>query len=420
MRYFRALIPIAVTILICIGVFAVTSRRTYTADVVLQNDIIQTVREEMDDLSVLSERFPNTAIYVYDVSGIQLWPKDTALSLRDARKGGYLLLAVNDGSRAIGTAVIPDPAQAMYEAAYRRLVIGALALLGLMVLGTAIAYLYLNKHIIEPFKRLREFTGRIAMGDLDTPLAMERDSAFGIFTESFDIMREELKAAKSREIELKMRERELVASLSHDLRTPLAGIRIICDVLSVKLKGDDEKDRYVLDKVNTITQKTDQMDALVTELLTSALDDLGEMNVRCTDESSAILHDIVTAADPKGLTDEQRIPECMIHMDKMRMQQIIGNIIGNSYKYAETVIDIEYSLGSDHLKMTLTDHGPGVDPEELSLITNRFYRGKGSDGKDGSGLGLYIASELMEKMKGELICSSRGKGLTVTLMIPLA
>jgi signal transduction histidine kinase len=72
--------------------------------------------------------------------------------------------------------------------------------------------------------------------------------------------------------------------------------------------------------------------------------------------------------------------------------------------------------------MSFADHGKGVPEEELPLITNKFYRGKSvrSSDKGGSGLGLYISSELMGKMSGELICSCSDKGFTVTLMILLS
>ena len=95
--------------------------------------------------------------------------------------------------------------------------------------------------------------------------------------------------------------------------------------------------------------------------------------------------------------------------------------ISNSYKYADTVIDISYSFSGAFLEMKIRDHGEGVNPEEISFLTNKFYRGrKNTSGKEGSGLGLYIASELMKKMNGQLICISVPEGFEVILKIPLA
>ncbi|MBP5733910.1 MAG: ATP-binding protein, partial [Lachnospiraceae bacterium] len=105
-----------------------------------------------------------------------------------------------------------------------------------------------------------------------------------------------------------------------------------------------------------------------------------------------------------------------------RMGQVIGNIIVNSYKYANTRIEAVFSLQEEYLQMKISDHGPGVSPEELSLITNKFYRGKQwkESKESGSGLGLYIAKTLMEKMDGELLAESAGEGLSISLVIPLS
>lgn len=263
---------------------------------------------------------------------------------------------------------------------------------------------------------MKEFAGFVAQGRLDEPLIMDRSNIFGAFTESFDIMREELKAAKQRETELKMKEKELVASLSHDLKTPVTGIKAICGVLAVKVQ-----DEYVKAKVENIEQKTQEISTLLNDLLASALDDLGEMNVSLTEETSDILKVIIDEHDIYGKVSSGDIPNCILKIDRNRMSQVIGNIISNSYKYADTKIDISYDFSGNYLEMIIKDYGEGVAPEEIELLTNKFYRGrKNTAGKDGSGLGLYISSELMKKMQGQLICISDKDGFEVRLMIPLA
>ena len=417
MRYRRTLILFAMTVACCIVIFVMTGRQKNMPDIVLQNDITETVRENMNDLAILEEKFLGTDILVFDTEGFCIYPGDENLTLTKSRNNGYLCLAVTDGDRFLATAAIPDPSFSEYNKAFDQLSCAAVILFLVMVTAAVSFYLYISRNILKPFCRMKEFAGRIAMGDLDSPLEMERSNLFGVFTESFDIMREELGASKKRETELKRKEKELVAELSHDLKTPITGINTICDVLSLKVQ-----DKYVLGKVEGIQKKTQQMELLVTDLLTAALDDLGEMTVNCTDENAAVLYDIIRATDTRSLVRRSTIPECMIHIDIKRMEQVIGNIIGNSYKYADTPIDIECASSRDYLKLSITDYGKGVPTDELDLIMNKFYRGrnvKDSD-LDGSGLGLYIASALMAKMNGELICSSKGKGLTVTLMILLS
>lgn len=417
MRYGRTLILLAMTVACCIGIFVMTGRQKYMPDIVLQNDIAETVRENMNDLAVLEEKFPDTDILVFDTEGFCIYPGDENLTLTKSRNNDYLCLAVTDGDRFLATAAIPDPSFSEYNKAFGGLTCAAVILFLIMVTAAVSFYRYISRNILKPFYKMKEFAGRIAVGDLDSPLEMERSNLFGAFTESFDIMREELRASKARETELKRKEKELVAELSHDLKTPITGINTICDVLSLKVQ-----DKYVLGKVCGIQKKTQQIELLVTDLLTSALDDLGEMTVNCTDENAAVLYDIIRAADTRSLVRRSTIPECMIHIDIKRMEQVIGNIIGNSYKYAGTPIDIECASSGDYLKLSITDYGKGVPADELDLIVNKFYRGRNAKDSDidGSGLGLYTALALMAKMNGELICSSKGKGLTVTLMILLS
>ena len=250
---------------------------------------------------------------------------------------------------------------------------------------------------------------------------MNRDNLFGAFSESFDIMREELAQSRRREIELQKKERELVASLSHDLKTPITGIKLTTELLKAKTSPDDEN-ADLTEKLDSIYKKADQIDILVNDLFSSTLEDLGEFKVTVSDEEALILDEIVKKYDDRGLSVSTPIPEVLIRVDRRRMSQVIGNIISNSYKYAGTQINIVYKLVDEFLEMRICDHGPGVPEEELSLITNKFYRGKQwvESGEDGSGLGLYIARMLMEKMDGELLPMNTGDGFDITLLIPLS
>ena len=319
---------------------------------------------------------------------------------------------------------------------YAFIIVLLLFLIGMIMYG-----LYIRKNILIPFKNMKDFAVKVAQGKLDEPLIMDRENMFGAFSESFDIMREELAASKEREYELQKKERELVASLSHDLKTPVTGIKLTAELMQMRLsvKSDSldgagtEANRNVIgftsEEIDTLSgdaegiyKKAEQIDALLADLFTSTLDNLGEFKVNCKDEESKVLGDIVKQTDDKALVVMGKIPELIISIDKKRMAQVIGNIISNSYKYANTKIDIQYEVADKYLEMLIKDYGPGVPTTELDLITNKFYRGKDwlDTDKDGHGLGLYIAKNLMNKMGGDLIVESDGKGLSMTLVIPLS
>lgn len=293
----------------------------------------------------------------------------------------------------------------------------------LIILGAIFFGIYINNSIYKPFKQMEEFAGKVAEGDLSAHLVMDKQNMFGSFTESFDIMREELIKSREREIALQKKERELVASLSHDLKTPITGIKVTAELLQAKLEGAAAPSAYdYSDKLQSIMKKADQIDLLVSDLLQSTLDDLGEIQVNLCDEEARVLNDMIERYDDRRLVRCAMAPSVIINIDIRRMGQVIGNIISNSYKYANTAMDVEYQIVDDYLAMCIRDYGPGVPPDELALITNKFYRGKiTTEGKqDGNGLGLYIAKMLMTKMNGELIPESDGTGLAITLLIPLS
>ena len=342
------------------------------------------------------------------------------LSVETAMKMRYPYSYVVRDNNILGCVILLDDGRASYNS-LRSTVTVAFAVCGLLIAAGAVVYgIYVQKNIIGPFKKMERFAGKIAEGNLNEPLMIEKNNMFGSFSESFDIMREELSASKDRELALQKKEQELVASLSHDLKTPVTGIKVTSELLKAKheMNGGDEEE---ITKLDNIYKKADEIDRLVTDLFSSTLENLGEFKVICKDEPSSVLKDIVSDHDDKELTVSGEIPGVIINIDTKRMSQVVGNIIYNSYKYANTKIDVDYKIIDDYLEMRIRDYGPGVPEEELDLITNKFYRGRKQkdSNADGSGLGLYIARILMEKMNGELIPSNADKGFAVTLLIPL-
>jgi K+-sensing histidine kinase KdpD len=112
----------------------------------------------------------------------------------------------------------------------------------------------------------------------------------------------------------------------------------------------------------------------------------------------------------------------MICIDSLRLEQIIGNIINNSYKYANTTIEVSACLKRAYLQLDIKDYGKGISEEELPLIFNKFYRGKEKEvqQKSGAGLGLYISRFLMEKMDGEISGYNVKDGFIIRLLIPIS
>jgi signal transduction histidine kinase len=168
--------------------------------------------------------------------------------------------------------------------------------------------------------------------------------------------------------------------------------------------------------------KANQISYLINNMLHNALEELNELKVNPVSKESNVLLTLFKNADYLAKTRIGDIPSCLVELDTARMEQVIDNIITNSYKYAATDIDVSFKICEEFLQVDINDYGKGVIPDELELICTKFYRGENAltSQKDGEGLGLYIAKQLMEKMGGGLEACNRDNGFTIRLWIELS
>jgi signal transduction histidine kinase len=284
----------------------------------------------------------------------------------------------------------------------------------------AIFLIVLYFHILRPFHKLRAFASSIANGNFDVPLPMDRSQVFGAFAESFDIMRQSLQEARQNELALDHSKKELIAAISHDINTPVTSIRLLSELLQVQVS-----DAGQLDRLKAIESKAEQISSLVNNLLGSTLQELGQFVVTIDDVDSIILGDML---HEEGI-EVTNVPRCLVCIDQKRMAQVIGNITGNSRKYAGTAIVARIEMLDSHLQLDINDFGPGAQEPELDILCAKYFRGANAieSKMQGEGLGLYIAKTLMEKMGGDLTClnrpggfAGRPGGFTVRLLVKLS
>ncbi len=276
-------------------------------------------------------------------------------------------------------------------------------------------FIYLHRVMVKPFQRLKGFAERIAGGNLDFPLEMDRQNLFGAFTESFDIMRQELKRARRAEAEANAAKKELTAKLSHDIRTPVASIKAASEV-GAALAGDER----VRENYTRIIRKADQIDSLISNLFSATLEELQQLSVRPEDLESGILKELLENADYLHRAALPAIPDFILYGDRLRLQQVFDNIFANSYKYGNTEINVTVCRRGNRLAVTVEDYGGGVDSQELPLLKEKYMRGSNAENLEGAGLGLYISDHFMKEMQGELILENGKNGLRVTVLIALS
>lgn len=384
-------------------------------DTVAVNEIVQTVRSSWN---ALEDYVTPTAMdyVVIDLDGAVLYKTRSGLSesLNMAVRHKDTILDIEIEGSIVGKLILYNNDALIFQSEKQSVFFAVIAAMFLQCGVCAGYFFYIHHVVIQPFRKLKDFAERVADGNLDIPLEMDRQNLFGAFTESFDIMRSELKKARMAEAQANAGKKELVAKLSHDLKTPIASIKAASEVGSAL--ADDEKSRGNYEQ---IIQKADQINTLVTNLFSATLEELQELSVLPIDLKSAELWKLLENADYLHRARHPDIPGCMLFADRLRLQQVFDNIFANSYKYADTNIDVSVSEEDCFLVVSIEDCGGGVEETELPLLKEKFKRGSNTKNIEGAGLGLYISDYCMKKMNGRLDIENGTSGLRVTVWIPM-
>ena len=298
--------------------------------------------------------------------------------------------------------------RAFFWASAATLAAGFLLLLALLM--------WINARVLVPFRKLERFASRVAGGDLSAPLEMDRGNTFGAWTESFDLLRTELAASREREAAAQASKEALTAQIGHDLRTPIATISATAELLQLT-----EDSLAARERLQVIQSKSSQVDGLVSDLFRAHDNEIAALSVTPTDLDTGEVEVLLREADHRRLMDIEPLPAVLVRADRLRLAQVIDNIVQNSYKYAGTPIRVSGRVEGETLRLSLTDAGPGVEADETGLIFARGQRGRNAAGTPGQGLGLFTCAQLMERMGGHIEADLPGAGgLTIALSLPLA
>ncbi len=401
--------------IITLIVFAVQTP-DFSQDTVAVNEVIQSVTEDFNAL----EQHKNTTALDYvilDENGNLLYKTKSGLSesVNSAITHRDTILDITINDIAVGKVIIYNDGDLSLQS-QKQITIIVLAVAIAVQSGIFIGYaVYMHFTMIRPFRKFKGFAERIAGGNLDIPLEMDKRNLFGAFTESFDIMRSELKKARIAEVQAQQSKKELVAKLSHDIKTPIASIKAVSEVGLAVATNEKEKANYT-----HIIGKADQINTLVTNLFTATLEELQQITVIPTNIDSKQVKILIENADYLRRAAVPDMPECLVFADSLRLQQIFDNIFANSYKYAKTEIIVTAQKADNYIVISIEDYGGGVPTEELPVLKEKFKRGSNAKNTEGAGLGLYISDYFMREMQGELNIENGEHGLKVTVTLALS
>ncbi len=400
--------------IVALIVFAVQAP-DFSQDTVAVNEVVQSVTKDFNSL----ENHKNTTLLDYvvlDENGNILYKTKPALSesVNAAIMHRDTVLDITIDGDAVGKVIIyNDGAHSLQLQKQTAIIVLSVAIAVNCAICAGYA-VYIHLSIVKPFRKLKGFAERVAGGNLDIPLEMDRQNLFGAFTESFDIMRSELKKARIAEAQAQRSKKELVAKLSHDIKTPVASIKAVSEVGLAVSEGGKDKANYM-----QIIGKADQINTLVSNLFTATLEELQQLTVKSEPTESGRVKALLENADYRNLSDVPEIPACLVNADPLRLQQVFDNLFANSYKYANTKIEVRAERTKQNLLISIEDAGGGVNEEELPVLKEKFKRGSNAKNTEGAGLGLYISDYFMKEMQGSLSLENSAHGLKATVSLLL-
>jgi signal transduction histidine kinase len=283
---------------------------------------------------------------------------------------------------------------------------------------------FVSRSIIKPIYSLKTAAEQIKEGNLNEEVNVKRKDEIGKLSEAFEEMRRRLKESIQLQLQYEENRKELLANISHDLKTPITGIKGCVEAVTDGIADTKEKlDKYM----NMIYKKADDMDHLIDDLfLFSKLDlkrvpfhfeniDIVEYLTDCVDE---LRFDPNLKGVKVNFSHAANEPLTVV-ADREQLRRVIMNIVDNSLKYKQgntLEIDFDVIVGEKDVTIAIGDNGPGMEREALQHIFERFYRAEKSRNTEtgGSGLGLAIVKQIIEEHGGKVWAESQlGKGITI-------
>lgn len=283
----------------------------------------------------------------------------------------------------------------------------------------------ITKRILMPLKELNKASERIRQGDLTQDICYSGEREFEEVCSTFNDMQKKIREERAQNARYEKARTDMIAGISHDIRTPLTAIRGTVTGLKDGIASTPEMQEKFLD---TALRRTMEMDALLDQLFFFSKLETGKLPIQMTSVSLGEFTESYAAEkrDDPRLSELSFSAECKndlltMQADPLLLRRILDNLLENSRKYAagpDLAVKLEISSEKGRILILFSDNGPGVSEEALSHLFEEFYREDTSRNKEkGNGLGLYIVKHLTEAMGGRVSAENPG-GLCITLVFP--
>lgn len=297
----------------------------------------------------------------------------------------------------------------------------------LVVLSTTVATRLMTKSIEHSINDLARAADYIRADNLDFEVMGSEYDEIDMLCNNFDMMRKELKRAREREKYMKKERNMLLANISHDLKTPITSIKGYVEGIQDGIADTPEKMKRYLDTIHT---KAEVIDDLVNNLSVFSKLELSRLTFEFKEgDINSFMRDFVDDyrldLEKNGIKLETDIPtdEVIVRMDYEKMSRVFSNLIDNAVKYRSEdnpTLSVSTMCSDGGVYVNISDNGIGIDENELKNVFDGFYRVDSSRSIKGSGLGLGIAKQIVEKHGGKIWLKSDGlgKGTTAVVFLP--
>lgn len=302
----------------------------------------------------------------------------------------------------------------------------ALYSVGLILLFALTATMWLiSKSIASPVVEARNVAQRIADGNLNERLEVSGSDEIADLGRSMNSMASTLQNQIARLENLSTMQQRFVSDVSHELRTPLTTLRMGVDML---YEGRDSLDALQHRAVELLHSEVERFERLLSDLLEISRFDAGAeaLYLEYVNLSELVEDEIAGVASLSNeLETEVELNsegDCVAHCDPRRIRRIVRNLLTNALEHGEKKpVQVDCSDRGDYVRVTVTDHGVGLDADQLKQVFNRFWRANPSRARTvgGTGLGLSIAQADALLHGGSLeVWGSPGNGASFTLTLP--
>lgn len=297
----------------------------------------------------------------------------------------------------------------------------------LLIISISIMYLILRQKVFKPIYNLKKAVSKINNGDFEFEIPHD-DSEVGDFAASFELMRDEIYENIKLKNHMEKSNKELIAAISHDIRTPVATISAYIEAIKSGIAKDEKKLNKYLD---IIYRKSLELKKLTEDLFMHSQINADKLNINKSEVYfKSFIEKIIEPLklEMKNLNIafklETDIPDIIVNMDERRIGQVFLNIIENSKKYSKQngEIKLYFELVESKIKVQIKDNGIGIKAQDMPYIFDKFYRGEKSRNKayGGAGLGLSICKSIVEAHGGQIVVESlEGQETTVSFTIPV-